>query len=61
LQQKNDWLPVSNNYSGNFGAGYKINKNASMGAFNYSLYKSDEFTKGCPTNLMIWFTKDTPS
>jgi hypothetical protein len=26
LQQKNDWLPVSNNYSGNFGAGYKINK-----------------------------------
>ncbi|MFV8362870.1 outer membrane beta-barrel protein [Flavobacterium sp. ZT3P35] len=47
LQQKNDWLPVSNNYSGNFGAGYKINKNASMGASaNYSLYKSDEFTKG---------------
>jgi outer membrane receptor protein involved in Fe transport len=47
LQQKNDWLPVSNNYSGNFGAGYKINKNASMGASaNYSIYKSDESTKG---------------
>lgn len=47
LQQKNDWLPVSNSYSGNFGAAYKINKNASMGAStNYSVYKSDELTKG---------------
>ena len=47
LQQKNDWLPVSNSYSGNFGAGYKINKNANMGASaNYSVYTSDELTKG---------------
>jgi hypothetical protein len=57
LQQKNDWLPVSNNYSGNFGAGYKINKNASMGASIIPCTKVMNLQKDVPTNLMIWFTK----
>ncbi|MDG2430921.1 outer membrane beta-barrel family protein [Flavobacterium sp.] len=47
LLQKNDWLPVSNSYSGNFGASHQLNKNATVGAStNYSIYKSDEKTNG---------------
>lgn len=47
LKQKNDWLPISNSYSGNFGASHQLNKNATIGASaNYSLYKSDEKTNG---------------
>ncbi|MBP4142924.1 TonB-dependent receptor [Flavobacterium sp. P4023] len=47
LKQKNDWLPISNSYSGNFGAAHKLNTNATIGASaNYSVYKSDELTNG---------------
>lgn len=47
LKQKNDWLPVTNSYSGNFGAAHQLNKNATIGAStNYSIYKSDEKTNG---------------
>jgi hypothetical protein len=47
LKQKNDWLPVTNSYSGNFGAAHQVNKNATIGASaNYSIYKSDEKTNG---------------
>lgn len=47
LKQKNDWLPVSNSYSGNFGAARKLNVNSNIGASaNYSIYKSDELTNG---------------
>ena len=47
LKQKNDWLPITNSYSGNFGASHLLNKNATVGASaNYSIYKSDEKTKG---------------
>ena len=47
LEQKNDWLPVSNSYSGNFGVGHQLNKNATVGAsFNYSIYDSNELTNG---------------
>jgi outer membrane receptor protein involved in Fe transport len=47
LKQKNDWLPISNSYSGNFGASHQLNKNATIGASaNYSVYKSDEKTNG---------------
>jgi hypothetical protein len=47
LKQKNDWLPVSNTYSGNFGAARKLNTNSNIGASaNYSIYKSDELTNG---------------
>ena len=47
LKQKNDWLPVSNTYSGNFGAERKLNTNSNIGASaNYSIYKSDELTTG---------------
>jgi outer membrane receptor protein involved in Fe transport len=47
LKQKNDWLPVTNSYSGNFGAAHQVNKNATVGASaNYSIYKSDEKTNG---------------
>ncbi|WP_369753012.1 outer membrane beta-barrel protein [Flavobacterium sp. WC2409] len=47
LKQKNDWLPATNNYSGNFGASHQLNKNITVGAStNYSIYKSDEKTNG---------------
>lgn len=47
LQQKNEWLPVSNSYSGNFGASRILNANSSVGgSANYSIYNSNEFTKG---------------
>lgn len=47
LKQKNDWLPISNSYSGNFGSAHKLNTNATIGASaNYSVYKSDELTNG---------------
>jgi outer membrane receptor protein involved in Fe transport len=47
LQQKNDWLPVTNSYSGNFGASHQLNKNTTVGASaNYSIYKSNEKTNG---------------
>ena len=47
LLQKNDWLPVSKSYSGNFGTSHQLNKNATVGASaNYSIYKSDEKTNG---------------
>ncbi|MEZ7516430.1 outer membrane beta-barrel protein [Flavobacterium frigidarium] len=47
LKQKNDWLPVTNSNSGNFGASHQLNKNTTVGAStNYSIYKSDEKTNG---------------
>lgn len=47
LKQKNEWLPVTNTYSGNFGASHTLTKNATIGASaNYSIYKSDEKTNG---------------
>ncbi|MFC6268918.1 outer membrane beta-barrel family protein [Frigoriflavimonas asaccharolytica] len=47
LEQNNDWLPVSNSYSGNFGVGHQLTKNANLGAsFNYSIYNSAEVTNG---------------
>lgn len=47
LEQNNDWLPKSNSYSGNFGAGHELNKNANIGAsINYSIYNSNELTNG---------------
>jgi outer membrane receptor protein involved in Fe transport len=47
LQQKNDWLPVSKSYSGNFGVTHVLNSNSNIGtSVNYSIYNSDEFTNG---------------
>ncbi|WP_339658048.1 outer membrane beta-barrel family protein [Flavobacterium frigidarium] len=47
LKQKNDWLPVTNSNSGNFGASHQLNKNTTVGtSTNYSIYKSDEKTNG---------------
>lgn len=47
LEQLNDWIPESNNYSGNFGVSRQLNPNSSIGsAINYSSYKSDENTIG---------------
>jgi hypothetical protein len=59
LKQKNDWLPVTNSYSGDFGASHQLNKNTTVGAStNYSIYKSDEKQMVVPKNLTITFTKD---
>ena len=47
LEQNNDWLPISNSYSGNFGLGHQLNKNANVGAsLNYNIYNSNELTNG---------------
>ena len=47
LEQNNDWLPISNSYSGNFGVGHQLNKNANIGAsVNYNIYNSRELTNG---------------
>ncbi len=47
LKQYNDWLPVSNSYSSNFGASHKINSNSNIGASaNYNIYNSNELTSG---------------
>ncbi|WP_452225009.1 TonB-dependent receptor domain-containing protein [Lacinutrix chionoecetis] len=47
LEQFNDWLPVTNSYSGNFGISNKLNENSSIGSsLRYSIYKSDAETLG---------------
>lgn len=47
LEQNNDWLPISNSYSGNFGVGHQLTKNANVGAsVNYNIYNSNELTNG---------------
>ena len=47
LQQNNDWLPISNSYSGNIGLGHQLNKNSNIGAsVNYNIYNSRELTNG---------------
>lgn len=57
LKQKNDWLPISNSYSGNFGAAHKLNTNATIGASaNYSIYKVMNLQTDVPKNLTIVFT-----
>lgn len=47
LEQNNDWLPISKSYSGNFGVGHQLTKNANVGAsVNYNIYNSNELTNG---------------
>lgn len=47
LEQNNDWLPISNSYSGNFGVGHDLSKNANIGAsVSYNIYNSNEVTNG---------------
>ncbi len=47
LRQYNEWLPISNNYSGNFGISRKLSSNATMGSSaNYNQYQSADLTKG---------------
>jgi hypothetical protein len=61
LQQKMIGYRFQNNYSGNFEQDTN-KKNASMGASaTIPCTKVMNLQKDVPTNLMIWFTKDTPS
>ncbi|MGB3775360.1 MAG: outer membrane beta-barrel family protein [Leeuwenhoekiella sp.] len=47
VEQNNDWLPISNSYSGNFGVGHQLSKNTNLGAsVNYTIYNSNEVTNG---------------